>query len=255
MPSSAHSREALRRPPESATSVPADVLLGEGVGAVEADVRPVGGAHPRVVHRAGRGCTARHRGARAPRTRRRATRIGSRTSTAQRSGPRRRRSRNSSSRSTLRSPARRELHERRARARRRAGTTRSRWLGNHDCRVAQLHAVGAELAELRRVDEARRRLLRPVLDRGGRRQPVERRVELDGVEARRVALEPPPLRQISGIHRAAPVAVHPPGAPDPDLDPSPDGVLGGDAEVPHRARRTPRRGREAACAGPPTGAW
>ena len=88
-------------------------------------------------------------------------------------------------------------------------------------RVAQLHAVRAELAELHRVHEARRRLGGPALDRSRGRQPVEGVVDLDGVEQLGVALEPASLRELGGIHRPAPVLVHPARAADPDVASSP----------------------------------
>src|SRR5207248_5453853 len=61
------------------------------------------------------------------------------------------------------------------------------------------------------------RLLRPLLDRRDRRQPIEGVVELDGVEALCVGSEPLALRHCIGVHDAAPVAVHPARATDARL--------------------------------------
>src|SRR3954454_9118575 len=72
----------------------------------------------------------------------------------------------------------------------------------------------AERAELQRIDESRRRLRAPRV-RGRRwRQSVEGVVELDGVEQRRVVLEPTLRRYAGRIDDAAPVLVHPSGAAD-----------------------------------------
>src|SRR3954447_19697613 len=71
-----------------------------------------------------------------------------------------------------------------------------------------------ERAELQRVDEPWRRLRAPRV-RGRRwRQSVEGVVELDGVEQRRVVLEPALRRHAGRIDHAAPVLVHPSRATD-----------------------------------------
>ena len=72
-------------------------------------------------------------------------------------------------------------------------------------------------AHLDREREALGRLLRPALDRLALRQPVERRVDLDRVEALRVRGEPAPRGQPSGIEDpVAPGRVVPARAPDAD---------------------------------------
>ena len=68
-------------------------------------------------------------------------------------------------------------------------------------RIAQLHAVRAERAELHGVHEARRRLLGPALDRGRGGQPVEGGVELDGVEERRRSARTTAVRELARVHR------------------------------------------------------
>src|SRR3954454_9650888 len=71
-----------------------------------------------------------------------------------------------------------------------------------------------ERAELQRIDEPGRCLRAPRV-RGRRwRQPVEGVVELDGVEQRRVVLEPTLGRYAGRIDDAAPVLVHPSRATD-----------------------------------------
>src|SRR6266540_6171869 len=71
-------------------------------------------------------------------------------------------------------------------------------------------------AGLDREHEALRRLLDPARDRIALRQPVERVVHLDGVEERRVVLEPPRLGQALWIDDLPPVGIVPARAADPD---------------------------------------
>jgi len=82
--------------------------------------------------------------------------------------------------------------------------------------ILQAADVGHVAARLYREDETGRRRLDPVLDRRALLQPVEGRVDLDRVEDLGVALQPAPLRQALGVEAAAPVAVAPAGATDPD---------------------------------------
>src|SRR5215212_4080178 len=77
--------------------------------------------------------------------------------------------------------------------------------------------VREELARLGGEHELQRRLLQPGGDRLRLGEPVERGVDLDGVEERRVVLEPAARRHALGIHAATPVGVVPPGAADADL--------------------------------------
>src|SRR5262245_59629609 len=72
----------------------------------------------------------------------------------------------------------------------------------------------AELPELQGIGESRRRLRGPLLDCLRRWQAVEGVVDLDGLEAGGVVLEPSALRQVLRIHDPAPVAVHPSRATD-----------------------------------------
>ena len=69
-------------------------------------------------------------------------------------------------------------------------------------------------ARLHREQEAIGRLAHPLLDGLALDQPVEGRVDLDGVEQLAVALEPAPLRQSAWIDRPAPVGVVPARAAD-----------------------------------------
>src|SRR4029079_13939916 len=62
--------------------------------------------------------------------------------------------------------------------------------------------------------EHQRRAARPRRERGALGQTIETVVDLDGIEARSVVLEPFRLGQAGGIEIAAPVFVLPPGAPD-----------------------------------------
>jgi len=73
-------------------------------------------------------------------------------------------------------------------------------------------------ADFDREREVRRRLVSPALDRFASRQPVERRIELDGIEVARVELEPAPCRESRRVElAAAPGLVIPARAADPDL--------------------------------------
>ena len=80
--------------------------------------------------------------------------------------------------------------------------------------VRELLAVAAELPELDGEEEPGWRLGRPALDRAGAGQPVERAVQLDGVEQLGVAREPLPGRQALRVDDAPPVVVRPARAPD-----------------------------------------
>ena len=71
-------------------------------------------------------------------------------------------------------------------------------------------------APLHREREPARRHVPPALDRLRRREPVERGVQLDGVEQLRVPLEPAPLREPLRVEEAAPVPVHVAARPDAD---------------------------------------
>src|SRR5919202_4287406 len=80
--------------------------------------------------------------------------------------------------------------------------------------VAQLLHVDEVAARLEREHELRRRLLDPSGDRVATGEAVKGRVYLDGVELRRVVLEPPRLGQPLGVEQPAPAAVLPAAAPD-----------------------------------------
>src|SRR5205823_13388126 len=82
--------------------------------------------------------------------------------------------------------------------------------------VAQPLHVREVAARLDREREAVRGLLDPARHGGALREAVERRVDLDGVEERRVVLEPAARRQAARIDQLAPVRVVPSGAADPD---------------------------------------
>src|SRR5205807_349361 len=71
-------------------------------------------------------------------------------------------------------------------------------------------------ARLEREHELLGRLSQPLGDGLLRREAVEGRVDLDGVEERRVVLEPATWRHTLRIHALAPVAVVPSGAADAD---------------------------------------
>ena len=62
-------------------------------------------------------------------------------------------------------------------------------------------------AGLDREHEVRRRVVHPAVDRRGLREPVEGRVDLDGVEAGGVVLEPPPRRQARRVEGLPPALV------------------------------------------------
>jgi hypothetical protein len=79
--------------------------------------------------------------------------------------------------------------------------------------VAQLHPVAAELPELQGEGEALRRLGRPALGGGRRRQAVEGVVHLDRVEEGGVVVEPPPLGELLRVDDPPPVPVLPARAP------------------------------------------
>ena len=76
--------------------------------------------------------------------------------------------------------------------------------------------VGEEAARLGREEEAFGRPARPALEGLVGGLPVERHVELDGVEPLRVPLEPARLRHAAGVEALTPVAVLPARRPDED---------------------------------------
>jgi hypothetical protein len=82
--------------------------------------------------------------------------------------------------------------------------------------VEELLHVRDEAVDLDRVAEARRRLLAPLVEGRGKRQAVEAGVDLDRVELRSIAPEPPLLCEPFGIEGSAPVPVHPARAADVD---------------------------------------
>jgi len=69
--------------------------------------------------------------------------------------------------------------------------------------------VGHVAARLGGEDEVRRSLLDPARDGLARGEPVEGRIDLDGVENLRVVLEPASLAKALGIEPAAPAVVLP----------------------------------------------
>ena len=75
--------------------------------------------------------------------------------------------------------------------------------------------MAPERAHLHRVLETRRRRLGPALDDRGSRQPVERAVQLDGVEVLGIPGEPGSLGEAGRVDDAAPIPVLPPRATDP----------------------------------------
>jgi hypothetical protein len=84
--------------------------------------------------------------------------------------------------------------------------------------LAQPFDVRQVAADLDCEREVRRRPVGPALGGFASRQPVERRIELDGVEAARVELEPAPCRETRRVELAsAPGPVIPARAADPDL--------------------------------------
>src|SRR6478672_11944568 len=86
----------------------------------------------------------------------------------------------------------------------------------HTCLAQALH-VAHVAACLDAEQESGRRLLRPGLRGVQAGQAIEGRVELDRRETACVISEPPGGRRPLGIEAAAPVAVAPSGAADPDL--------------------------------------
>ena len=93
-------------------------------------------------------------------------------------------------------------------------STRSRWLGSHEAASPSFMRCEPNAPSLtaKRNPACGRR--RPALDRRRRWEPVEGRVELDGVEQLLVVLEPAPLRDVGRVHDAAPVLVRPARAAD-----------------------------------------
>src|SRR4051795_3814016 len=83
----------------------------------------------------------------------------------------------------------------------------------HPPQAANMRQVATRLD---REQEPRRGLLHPCFDGLATGQPVEGRVDLDRVEGLRVVLQPAALGQPLRVERAAPVAIAPTRAADPD---------------------------------------
>src|SRR5690606_35373497 len=219
------SGESLRDGPQPPAPVAPGVRVARRVRAVEADVRPVGRAHPGM---AGQQIVDAERGpvpgqhvehlVVQPRLVAHLHRPAhvARRDLEERVEPGR-----------VASPVRRQLHEVRT-----EGVPEQldalEVAGEPLIRVAQLLAVGPVAADLHRVAEPRRRLVPPPLDLRGRWQPVEGVLELHGVAAPGAVREPRALRRVRRVDGAGPVAVGPAGAPDPSRA----------ATRPHRGRST-----------------
>ena len=246
------SGQAVGRATQAAAGVPAPVFAVLGVGAVEADVGPVGGQLPRVV------------GQHVVEAQRRAVAAEDleRVVVQPRRLPQLHRPAEVAGQAVglgeelveplgVAPPAGWQLHQ--CRPQRRAEPPGPvevvRQPGDG---VAELHAVGAELAELDGVQESGRRGRGPRLRRLRRGQPVEGRVELHRVEQRRVVGEPPLGGELLRVHDATPVAVEPPRATHPNPTPGhtgqsaqPASVVAGDPAGLHfRSMALLRRGRD-----------
>src|ERR687898_209012 len=89
--------------------------------------------------------------------------------------------------------------------------------GNSGLEAREAPDVGDVAAHLHGEEELWRRCLHPAAHGRLPREPVEGVVDLDGVEERRVVLEPAPRREALRGDALTPVRVVPPRAPDADL--------------------------------------